>query len=467
MRKNIRSLSLTARLSLLFTGGMVFFLLILNLFVYLTTMQLVYRHEHQLLQSKVAVMIDELNEEMGSQPSISKVRLEKILHKFTNEYQAVSLIDSHGRVLAASKGRNWKEESVQNDRKIFIPNSYFVTEKSALRDVRTIAGPHGSSPLTVEVVEDTEPLNHFIRLLLLILGTASIGAILISGIGGYFLTRLGLWPLNRLIDALSRMEASQLSFRLVSRTETEAKEITTLTDTFNQLLTRIETVVARQRQFISDASHELRTPLTIIDGYIRLLNRWGKDDETVREEAVQAMQQESKRLFSLLNDLLTLAKAEETPISVENLEAHDLSLLLQEVKHAWVSAIPSHLSLICSWESPLILRMDREKIRRLIDILVDNACKYTDEGEIRLNAWKEGNNIHIAVEDTGIGIEEKELPHVFERFYRVDKSRSRQRGGSGLGLSIAKSIVDMHRGVVNIERMNEGGTRVHVVLPES
>jgi two-component system sensor histidine kinase ArlS len=465
MKKRLASLSLTWRLTLLFTCAMLFFLLILNVFVYWATMQLVYRHEHQLLQAKADVMANEVANELANAQNFNDAHIHRIFRKFTNEYQAVFLFDAEGRNVMAVKGTKWKEESVQDQERIFTPHSYFITQKSALQDIREISVPSVPSPLKIKIVEDAEPLNHFIRILLLILGTASAGAVLISGVGGYFFSRLGLVPLNRLVNDIYKMEAAHLSSRL--SVQSTAEEISALTDAFNGLLERIEAVISKQKQFVADASHELRTPLTIIDGYIRLLDRWGKDQTEVREEAIQAMKQESQRLFHLIDDLLTLAKLEDSHVSMESLDIQELSPLLEEVKQAWTSVFPAQLQFVCEWEPHLTLPMDREKIRRLLDIVLDNARKYTDEGEVYLRAYKEGDFIHIAIEDTGIGIKEDEIPFVFERFYRVDKSRSRQLGGSGLGLAIAKSIVDIHGGYIRIERTAKGGTGVHILLPGS
>ncbi|ERI08649.1 ATPase/histidine kinase/DNA gyrase B/HSP90 domain protein [Aneurinibacillus aneurinilyticus ATCC 12856] len=455
--------SLTSRLAFLFTIAMVFFLLFMNLFVYWATMQLVYRHEHQLLQSKVDVITNEIADDLTSRSAFNHAHLQQVLSKFVNEYQSVSLFTADEKKIITVQGPKWRPEVTRDIEKIFTPESYFIMQKKALQDERTFSVPSLSTPLRLEMVEDTKPLNHFIHILLLILGTTSVGAILISGVGGYFFARLSLRPLNRLMTEIYQMEASHLSSRLSPRST--AKEITTLTEAFNSLLDRIEAVLSKQKQFASDASHELRTPLTIIDGYLRLLDRWGKDKVEVREEAILAMKQECVRLFGLVDDLLMLAKMEEGSVSTEILEVQELTPLLEEVKNAWRSAFPSNLRLVCRWEDSLVLPMEREKIRRLLDIFLDNARKYTDEGEVRLNVYKKEEWVHIIIEDTGIGIDENELPFIFERFYRVDKSRSRQRGGSGLGLAIAKSIVDIHQGHVTIQRASQGGTAVHIMLP--
>ncbi|BAU27079.1 signal transduction histidine kinase [Aneurinibacillus soli] len=455
--------SLTSRLAFLFTIAMVFFLLIMNLFVYWATMQLVYRHQHQLLQSKADVITNEISEDLSTHSKLNQVHLRQMLSKFVNEYQAVSLFTGDGTEIITIRGPRWRPESISDIAKVFEPESYFIIQMRAFREDRTFSVPGFAKPLRLEMLEDAKPLNHFIRTLLLILGTASVGAIMISGVGGYVLSRLGLRPLNRLMTEIYEMKAASLSPRL--SLQSTAQEITALTDAFNGLLDRIEAALAKQKQFVSDASHELRTPLTIIDGYLRLLDRWGKDEVEIREEAIQAMKQECGRLFHLVDDLLLLAKLEEGTASAEILEVQDLEPLLEEVQQAWSSAFPAHLKLVCEWEDSLVIAMDREKFRRLLDIFLDNARKYTDEGEVRLKAYKQENQVHIIVEDTGIGIDEKEIPFLFERFYRVDKSRNRQKGGSGLGLAIAKTIIEMHRGEVTVCRTDQGGTAIHIVLP--
>ncbi|WP_047152313.1 sensor histidine kinase [Aneurinibacillus tyrosinisolvens] len=463
MKKRFGPYSLTSRLTLLFTAGMVFFLLILNLFVYWATMQLVYRHEHQLLESKVNAIAIDITDKLTIHPSLGHMHLHPMLTKFKNDYQRLSLIGPDGTEIARVTGVKWREESVRDYGEIFEPDSYIVTRKEALEASQVLVLPGPYPGMQIKILEDAEPLNHFINILLLILGTASTGAVIISGFGGYLLTRIGVRPLDRLIVDIHQMRASRLSSRLPLRST--AKEIGTLTKAFNTLLDQIEEVVSKQKQFIADASHELKTPLTIIDGYIRLLERWGKDEAEVRDEALKAMSHESHRLFHLIHDLLLLAGLDEVSPDTEKLEVQDLTPLLEEVKKAWTSAFPAHLQLIFKWDEPLVLAMDREKIRRLLDIFLDNARKYTDEGQVYVHAYQDGPLIHIKVEDTGIGIDEEELPHIFERFYRVDKSRNRQWGGSGLGLAIAKSIVTSHGGEVTMQHSSLGGTEVHIELP--
>jgi two-component system, OmpR family, sensor histidine kinase ArlS len=456
-------ISLRSRLTILFTAGMVFFLVILNGFIYWATAQVLYRNENQLLQSKVHLIAGEVTDNLKEYPALDPASLRRLLGHFANEYQAISLLRSDGSEMITVVGPNLQKNRLRDYRKLFQPKSIFIAEKNVFIARQSIKLSSPISLIQVEIIEDAEPLKHFMHILFIILGTASIATLGIAGLGGYWLARIGLRPLNRLIADIRQMTATRLSERLAA--PDTSSEITELVQSFNTLLDRIEEAMMRQKQFISDASHELRTPLSIIEGYTRLLDRWGKLKDEVRDESLKAMQQETRRIFRLVDDLLSLAKLEQVPFAPQSLDVQSLVPLLKEVKQSWESTFPSHLKLLCRWEEPLILPMDRERIRQLLDILLDNAKKYTDMGQVTLIAYSDQQWIHIQVEDTGIGIPEEDLPYIFERFYRVDKSRSRQRGGSGLGLAIAKLIVEGHGGEVTLQRASTGGVHVHVKLP--
>lgn len=446
----ILRLSLKWRLTLLFTSGMAALLVILSIFVYLGTSRVVYQHEQRLLQQKTKAIAADLTTEIVEESSLTKEYLTRLLNNYSDINLAILLLDSHGNKLASVVGSGWKNDPWESGESMLV----------ARQEVHFSAT---SAPFLIELMQRTEPLQGFFRVLLLTLSLGSLAALAFAGFGGYILTRLGLKPLNRVIVHIREMNAARLSARLP--TYDVAYELRELVTAFNSLLDQVEETLKHQQQFVADASHELRTPLAIINGYIRLLQRWGKDKPEVREEAIVAIQQECKRLFRLIEDLLSLAKMQRASFALEQQEMQSLVPLLKEVKHAWASLFPQSIELIVTWEEPLMLFMDRGRIRQLLDILLDNARKYTEKGYVSVFAHTEGDHVHIHVKDTGIGIPQEELPHIFRRFYRVEKSRNRDKGGSGLGLAIAQSIVKAHHGTITIQRAPSGGTHVYIRLP--
>lgn len=416
-------------------------------------MKVLSQHEQRLLQQKAKAIGADLSTEIVEESYLNPDYLTRLLTNYTDSNQAILLLDINGTKLASVTGAGWEQ------------NPWSADEADAIIYRTKIHLPVTASDIWLLIAERKEPLDSFIRILFINLFLASFGALLLSGFGGYAMTKLGLKPLDRLVVHIRDMNAHQLSARMSD--SHVAAELGELVSAFNSLLDRVEESMKRQQQFVADASHELKTPLTIIDGYVRLLQRWGKHTSEVREEALAAIQQECGRLSRLIQDLLILAKVQRAPFAIQNIEIQSLVPVLQEVKQAWGSVFPHHIELTVQWREPLLVAIDRERIRQLLDILLDNAKKYTEKGSVSVYAYTERDVVCIDVEDTGIGIPQEELPHVFDRFYRVDKARGRSNGGSGLGLAIAQSIVQLHRGHISIKRTVTGGTKVHVTLPSA
>jgi two-component system phosphate regulon sensor histidine kinase PhoR len=222
-----------------------------------------------------------------------------------------------------------------------------------------------------------------------------------------------------------------------------------------------------RRDFVANVSHELRTPLSILRGYIETLL---EDPQISRDELgriLEVMKRHSNRLGILVDDLLTLAQLESTNPNLQLSEVR-LSELFAAIVHDWAKKFAEKkLSLGITVVPNLpIIRADETRLQEVLYNLLDNALKYTQPGgKIRLQAERHGNEIALSVSDTGIGINEADLPRVFERFYRADKARSRELGGTGLGLSIVKHIAQMHGGRVEAESKLGQGTTIRVLLP--
>ncbi|MGO0058926.1 ATP-binding protein [Brevibacillus fluminis] len=451
IRKLLR-LSLKWRLTLLFVAGMMVLLMILTAFIYWSTSKLVYIHEQHLLDQKAEAIAADLKTQLTEDKYLDANYVKQLLTNYATKQQAIILLDHEGKRLASVIGPDWVTDPLKG-----LP-AQLIGEAPILLD-----GAH--PPLTIRVKQENELLDPYLHILLLMLGVASIVTLVISSFGGYFLARVGLSPLDRLITDIRRIRPSHLSTRLPAHGT--SAEINDLVRAFNSLLDRVEEAMKKQQQFIADASHEFRTPLAIIDGYVRLLHRWGKENQAIRDEALIAMDHECSRLFSLIDDMLSLAKFQHMSQIGEDdgKKMQSMVPLLKEIRNVWTSTFPKHLRLSINWTEPIAMAMEPPKIRQLLDILLDNARKYTETGEVTLTATTERGWVHLLVEDTGIGIPEEEMENVFERFYRVDKSRNRHRGGSGLGLPIAKSIVQEYGGRISIRRSASGGTIVHVELP--
>ena len=246
--------------------------------------------------------------------------------------------------------------------------------------------------------------------------------------------------------------------------QVNSRELDGLADAINAMLHRINEAYLQQSQFVSDASHELRTPIAVIQGYVNLLDRWGKNDEKALQESIDAIKSESAHMKDLVEQLLFLARSDNDTMLL-NLEILDANALLSEVFRETQMIDSGHkLKLIPS--DSMLIKADEGLIKQAIRILVDNAIKYTPAGdEISLKLQQEDNCAKIYVQDQGIGIASEDLPHLFDRFFRSEPSRTRASGGTGLGLSIAKWIVEKHDGYFEIVSRPEIGTRFIASIP--
>ncbi len=269
-------------------------------------------------------------------------------------------------------------------------------------------------------------------------------------------------PINQLALAMREIGSDRLNRRL--RWKNRPDEIGRLAATFDDLLARLEESFARERQFISDASHELKTPLTSINANAQMLARWGDRDENIRRESLETIAHESASLAGMVAGMLTLARADsgeaipKEPVSISALGA-------EAVAAARPRAEEKGLELAFRAESDPLVLGDASLIRQLFSNLIDNAIKFTEKGRIEVRVRSEGSQALVEVEDTGPGIDQRDLALVFDRFYRTDKSRSRAIPGTGLGLAIVRSITRVHDGNVEAVRAASGGALFRASFP--
>ena len=234
----------------------------------------------------------------------------------------------------------------------------------------------------------------------------------------------------------------------------------------NNLIERMRDSYRQQTRFVSDASHELRTPIAVIKGYADMLDRWGKTDEKVLTESIEAIKTESEHMNYLVEQLLFLARGDNGKAKMVFTE-FDLSQLIHEVCEEYVMIDNEHVYR-CNATESIPAYGDASMLKQTARILLDNAKKYTPEGgQIAISAELKNGYPTFTVQDTGIGIDAESLPHIFDRFYRADSSRSRDTGGTGLGLAIAKWIVAKHNGRFDVLTRENIGTRITVYLPKT
>lgn len=293
---------------------------------------------------------------------------------------------------------------------------------------------------------------------------AAIILVMVAG-GGYILARAMLKPVDRVSTLASHISHTNLKERINHHGPDD--EVKRLSDTFDGMLQRLETAFESQKQFIQDASHELRTPIAIAQTNIEVLEMQPDPGIADYRHLIDVIKLSMERMVGVSNNLLLLS--EGTPPKTKWVTI-DLSTMLNEIKaetemEAAASKVTIELKLP---PEPLIIQGDPLSIKQAVVNLVNNAIKYNRPGgKVTVSAGAENSGIAITVADTGIGISPQDMEHVFDRFYRVEKSRSREKGGSGLGLAIVKKIVEDHGGQVTVTSQINLGSSFKITLPRS
>ncbi len=278
---------------------------------------------------------------------------------------------------------------------------------------------------------------------------------------------LSYWVSVRIVQQLKEMEqitqkfaAGELNARLP---KSDIPELNRLGVSFNSMAASLQGVEARRRELIGDMTHELRTPLTVVRGYLEEL---ADGEIEPSAEIYQQLAKETKRLERLVNDLQELSKAEAgyLPIKTQKVQLRPLlESLVQKFTDQLLEDGPV-LLLICPQQLPLVLA-DIDRTEQVLVNLVGNAMRYTSKGSITIRAWTEFSKLWVAVIDTGMGIAVEDLPHVFERFWRADKSRDRHSGGTGIGLTISRRLVELQGGQIEVESVQGSGSTFRFFLP--
>jgi len=285
----------------------------------------------------------------------------------------------------------------------------------------------------------------------------------LAGLGGYLVATRSLAPLGWMAEQAHRITGSNLESRLdIGKA---ASELAMLAASFNELLARLDQSFAGMKRFVADASHELRTPLAVIQGEADVSLSQDRPAAEYRE-SLAIILDESRRLSRLVDDLLNLARADAGRVRLQVDEFYFNDLLAECCRSLQALARARRIELACLPSEDVAYRGDQELLRRLVVNLLDNAIRYTPAGgRITASLETHGEQLLVRIADTGIGISAEAARHIFERFYRVDKARSRAEGGFGLGLSIVKWIAESHRGAVAVSSRPEEGSTFTVTLP--
>jgi two-component system OmpR family sensor kinase len=373
------------------------------------------------------------------------------------------ILDTKGEILAKSQNLgNFNEvldPSENTDRARFSTVEHNNRSLRVLTEPLYVEGENGRRLVGYQQVARLLEIKAVMDQLQFILLLTGVAAVCLSLFLGALLTHQLLKPLDDITaGALKIMRTDDLSRRLPDSGRRD--EIGRLTMVLNQTLERLERLFHARQRFLADVSHELRTPLTTIRGNVDLIRRMGEADD----ETMDVVQDELMRMTRLVDDLLLLARADTGGLPIQQ-QPVELDGIFLDV-YRQVKSIEKDVRVELKEVDQVCVLGDQDRLKQLILNLVDNAMKYTPPGgKVSLSLAKANGIAEIAVADTGIGIPAEDLPRVFDRFYRVDKARSRNMGGSGLGLSIAYWIAQAHGGNITVSSAVGEGTEFRITLP--
>jgi heavy metal sensor kinase len=412
------------------------------------------------------LFVDELGEMKGDVPkaaaeAVSEMRL----------HGSIVAIFDRNRMLAASApipapgfDAVAAEAVTRTDGDLALPLPHYGKSgaRAALHRMAGIETTPGG-PYLILAVESMDSIAASLQVVRRVLFFGLPFLLALAGVGGYWLTTRSLAPLSWMAEQARKITGSNLETRL--EIGDAAQELTVLAASFNELLSRLDQSFASMRRFVADASHELRTPISVIRGEadVALSHDRGAAEY---QESLAIILDESRRLSRLVDDLLNLARADAGYVRLQPQDFYFNDLLADCCRSVQSLASARKIQLECHSAGDVPFRGDEELLRRLVVNLLDNAIRYTPPGgKVSAALEVEGADVRVRVADNGMGIAPEAALHVFERFYRADKARSREDGGFGLGLAIVKWIAESHNGAVELSSELESGSVFTVTLP--
>ncbi|MBY0097017.1 sensor histidine kinase [Mesobacillus maritimus] len=449
-------MKLRNKINLYTTVMFIVLLILVNLSIYLSFSKM-------MLDSEVERTVAEAKQAMNGINQVnSTVDLQNILLAYVPVNGMMQIVDKEanpGVGVAVPNQQDLREKPVRFHHKEVqtiveynnIPHA-FVSIPMISRDGEVV-----ELQVTENLESTAEMLNTLKLVLIIVTILAMIPVFISSSLLSNFITR----PITSMIATMRDIKGSG-QFKRIPLPKQSKDELYQMGETFNNMIELLEVNYEKQGQFISNASHELKTPLTVIESYASLLKRRGKDQPELFDESIQAIHSEAIRMKDLTQQLLLLARNEQHWL-LEKEEIH-LNEVVKEAVRSFEKAYNREVEL--KQETEVVINADLQRFKQLFFILMDNARKYSEE-RIVVKISSSKDQAVVSVTDRGIGIPSGELEKVYDRFYRVDKARSRKTGGFGLGLSLAKEIADAMEATIALESVEGLGTTAKISLPLS
>ncbi|PAE28378.1 HAMP domain-containing sensor histidine kinase [Oceanobacillus profundus] len=428
------------------------FMLVLVLLVNTSIYFLFYKIAADSDLEQMAVQMDALTETLADNPDISNEEAKRLIKAYLPTNGMIRVIDENDRPFILQTKSGAYET---------LPWEYVTTESKTIEtqangpDVAIITRPviwNNGEIVTVQLSNNLNHLEETMKTLFYVLIVAGAIMLIPSIIAGTLLGRFLLNPIQKLIQTMkdNTKHAKWQKINLENRSKDELYEMEM---TFNEMIDYLRDNFEKQEIFVSNASHELKTPIQIVKSYAQLLERRGMENPELLQESIEAIDSEADRMKKLVEQLLSLAKNRQA----QEMNRVDLGELTEETVETFERAYARKINFQQNADD-LMVYGNRDQLEQVIYILIENAIKYSND-KINVSASKLNDDVIIQVKDHGQGIHEDEQKRIFDRFYRVDKARSRETGGTGLGLAIAKVITEEHHGEVSVSsKVGEGST---------
>ncbi|NLI67585.1 MAG: sensor histidine kinase [Bacilli bacterium] len=432
------------------------FMLLLILLVNTSIYFLFYKISAENELSRLSNETNTIVETLQANPDVPRSQL---LKAFVPENGIIRVIDQNGEELIPTIT---KSESYTQLAYEFIDHEKRTIEKDEQGHyIAVVMKPiiwENGEVATLQVANFLIALDEMMHTLFYVLVAASLIILIPTVIAGNLLSKFVIQPIQKLIETM-KINIHDKNWQLIEVENESKDELYEMVTTFNELMRQLKESFKKQEQFVSDASHELKTPLSIIKSYAELLKRRGKANPELITESIDVIEQEAERMQLLVNQLLDLAKNKQAFPH----EPIDLVPLVKKVHRIFADAYDRKIHLDIA-EKSVLIKGNEKQIEQVVYILLSNAIKYSEK-EIALYLYVKQQFAVLDVIDKGIGIPEEEQKRIFDRFYRIDKARSRQTGGTGLGLAIANEIVKHHGGTIEVVSEIGKGSTFTVNIP--
>ncbi|GGJ66181.1 HAMP domain-containing sensor histidine kinase [Virgibacillus salexigens] len=438
----------------LFTG---LFMLVVTLLINTSIYFLFYKISTDSELEELADQTERLVETIQQQPDVAS---KELFTSFSPQQGMIQVINQSDIAFLAANPANYEP-----------PTAFSATEENTIieqnnaPDVALVSKPiiwetgdQAGEVVTIQFSNQLTTLDSTMTTLFYVLLAASGLIIIPIIIAGNVLSRFLLNPIKTLIQTM-RENMREANWKKINVDNRSRDELYEMEKTFNEMIDQLKDNFEKQEIFVSDASHELKTPISIVKSYAQLLERRGTDNPSLVKESIETIDSEADRMSKLVEQMLRLAKNKEVSVT----ETIDISALAKETVCTFDGAYSREIQ-FDQRRQQLMVNGSRDQLEQVMYILVDNALKYSNE-QVEVSIDQSNDKAVFSVRDYGKGIPEQEQARIFERFYRVDKARSRDTGGTGLGLAIAKAIVKEHQGELTVFSKTDAGSTFTISLP--